>query len=510
MRTSFLLVALVPAGLIIAAGAMAFKAAFEEFNDLEYVRSITSAGKLSGAFIERYESEATTALEKMPSAPPADGPAGEALRDELGVDFAIWWTGDGDPIVSAPDSLAGIPGLPRPDEWESLAAGKTPYHQSQRALRFFRPGSDGPSYAVGWILSTETAGMLSSARSVVGVNQAIALEWKLWLLGSIVISALVFLTTGIAAFLFARRTARRIARPVGDLAEAADAIAAGDLARRAPVAGEGEVRDLVLSFNRMGEQLETSRDELVRAERVAAWRDVARRIAHEIKNPLTPIRLAVHRLEGRVPADDGSSIECLHSIGEEVENLGRIAGSFSEFAKMPAPDPAPTDFAAITRSVVELFRDAAPQVETSFTGPDTLPIVADRDQLRRAVTNLVKNAQEAVEGAADGSGGNAEAGRDAGPTPSDGAVAGTVRVTLRREDDRAILEVADDGPGIPDEIRETLFRPGVSAKPGGSGLGLAMVHRIAVDHQGALQWGDHGPGARFVFEIPLDPTETDR
>ena len=318
-----------------------------------------------------------------------------------------------------------------------------------------------------------------------------------WRLGFAVLAPAAFLLTAGAAFWVARVTARRIARPVRDLAVAADAIAAGDLSRRAPPGGEGEIGDLVVAFNRMGEQLEASRDELLRVERIAAWRDVARRVAHEIKNPLTPIRLAIHRLQGRVSDDDGSARECLRSIAEEVESLGRIASSFSEFAKMPAPEPAPTDVAAIARGVVELFRESAGPSEITFDGPDTLPIVADRDQLRRAVTNLVKNALEAVgpEAASERGG--------AGP-----GAAGSVRVTLRRDAGRAILEVADDGPGIPDSIRATLFRPGVSGKPGGSGLGLALVHRIATDHGGAVEYGEEDRGARFVLEIPLDPAES--
>jgi signal transduction histidine kinase len=112
--------------------------------------------------------------------------------------------------------------------------------------------------------------------------------------------------------------------------------------------------------------------------------------------------------------------------------------------------------------------------------------VADRDQLRRALTNLVKNAAEALAGTGRG---------------------GRVRVRVAHEGERGILEVTDDGPGISPEIRDSLVRPGVSGRPGGSGLGLAMVHRIATDHRGALQWSDRAPGTRFTLEIPLDLPE---
>jgi signal transduction histidine kinase len=125
-----------------------------------------------------------------------------------------------------------------------------------------------------------------------------------------------------------------------------------------------------------------------------------------------------------------------------------------------------------------------PGVELRLTAPDTLPVVGDRDLLRRAVSNLVRNAGEALSGAG-----------------------GTIRVTVQQEENVAMVEVADDGPGVPEEIRATLFRPGVSGRPGGSGLGLAMVQRIASDHQGALEWKSGDPGATFTLRIPADLTE---
>jgi nitrogen fixation/metabolism regulation signal transduction histidine kinase len=284
----------------------------------------------------------------------------------------------------------------------------------------------------------------------------------------------------------ARVTARRISRPVTELARAADRVAAGDLSHRAEVRADGEIGDLVTAFNRMTARLERSREELLRMERIAAWRDVAQRIAHEIRNPLTPVRLAVHRLRSRLPGD-AEAAESLRSIGEEVENLARISESFSEFAKMPEAKFARTDLAQVARSVRELFREPAPGVEVAYDGPESLPLVADRDQLRRAATNLVKNAAEAMAGA---------------------GVSGTIRLRVAREADRAVLEVEDPGPGIPEALRARLFRPGASARPGGSGLGLAMVHRIATDHQGTLRWIDRNPGCRFVLEIPLDLPES--
>jgi nitrogen fixation/metabolism regulation signal transduction histidine kinase len=299
-------------------------------------------------------------------------------------------------------------------------------------------------------------------------------------------SAAIFLLAAGAATWVARVTARRISRPVTELARAADRVAAGDLSHRAEIRADGEIGDLVAAFNNMTGRLERSQEELLRVERIAAWREVAQRIAHEIRNPLTPVRLAVHRLRARLP-DDAEAAASLAAIGEEVENLSRISESFSEFAKMPEPRFARTDLAEVARSVRELFREPAPGVNVAYEGPDTLPLVADRDQLRRAATNLVKNAAEAMAGA---------------------GVSGTITLRVTTEGRRVRFEVEDPGPGIPEALRGRLFRPGASGRPGGSGLGLAMVQRIAGDHRGTLRWVDRKPGCRFVLELPLDLPES--
>jgi nitrogen fixation/metabolism regulation signal transduction histidine kinase len=367
----------------------------------------------------------------------------------------------------------------------ALAEGTAPPIQVGRSLRFFEEGAP-PSRlgrAVGMRVAAETATAVASA----GDDYAKYLQLQLfeeiqkkmvWFS-----SAGIFLLTAGAAYLAARVTARRISRPVEELAHAADRIAAGDLSHRAPILGDGEIGELVVAFNRVSSELERSRDELVRVERIAAWREVARRIAHEIRNPLTPVRLAIHRLKNRIP-DDAESVECLRSIGEEVDNLHRISEAFSEFAKMPEPRFAATDFAQIVHSVLELHQEATGDVTVEYEGPESLPLVADKDQLRRAVTNLLRNALEAL--------------RDRG----------TITLRLARERNRAVFTVEDDGPGVPEQIRDTLFRPGVSGKPGGSGLGLSMVQRIATDHQGELKWRDQSPGTSFALEVPLDLTES--
>jgi nitrogen fixation/metabolism regulation signal transduction histidine kinase len=242
----------------------------------------------------------------------------------------------------------------------------------------------------------------------------------------------------------------------------------------------------------------------MRAERIAAWRDVARRIAHEIRNPLTPVKLAVHRLRGRFPEDTVAQ-ESLRSIGEEVENLARIAETFSEFAKLPEPRFERVDLTHVAKSVVELFKETAPGVAIHVEGDAEVIARADSDQIRRAITNLVKNAIDAV----GAKGGRVVVRVTSVPSERDGAGLGRGTGSGRGEPGGARLariEVIDDGPGVPEEMREVIFRPGFTTKTSGTGLGLAVVHRIARDHEGQLRLGDDVPkpgrGGHFVLELP--------
>ncbi|HET9887798.1 MAG TPA: HAMP domain-containing sensor histidine kinase, partial [bacterium] len=159
--------------------------------------------------------------------------------------------------------------------------------------------------------------------------------------------------------------------------------------------------------------------------------------------------------------------------------LQRIAETFSEFAKLPEPRFEAVDLAHIAKSVVDLFRPTAPQIKFEMDVDPEVPILGDPDQMRRATTNLVKNAIEAI-----------------GDRP------GVVRVRVHSSDGQARIEVVDDGPGVPQQVRASVFRPGFTTKSGGSGLGLALVHRIARDHDGSLRLGESPSGGHFIIEIP--------
>jgi two-component system nitrogen regulation sensor histidine kinase NtrY len=228
--------------------------------------------------------------------------------------------------------------------------------------------------------------------------------------------------------------------------------------------------------------------ELLKAQRLAAWREVAQRIAHEIKNPLTPIQLSAQRLRRRLSTDRSPEEkrlleEATATIVQEVEGLKQLVDEFSRFARMPALQPRATDIGRLIEGVVVLYRESHPglAIKASFS-PDMPPIEVDPDQIKRGVLNLVDNAVEAVGGT--------------------GAV--TVETIWLPESRRARIVVADDGPGIPSEDKERLFLPYFSTKAGGTGLGLPIVHQIVTDHGGTIWVEDAVPqGTRFVVELPV-------
>ncbi len=225
--------------------------------------------------------------------------------------------------------------------------------------------------------------------------------------------------------------------------------------------------------------------DLLEAQRLAAWREVARRVAHEIKNPLTPIQLAAQRLRkkwGEGAADLGEVVhDATATIEREVLGLKSLVDEFSLYARMPAPSPARVDFGEIVRSVVALY-GVHPGVAWDVRIDDSLGLVrVDADQMRRALINLIDNAVSAIRG-----------GGTVGIRAHSFAGPGSLR-----------MEVADTGPGIDAAQREKVFTPYFSTKPRGTGLGLAIVQRIVVEHHGSIRVEENtGGGARFVIEIP--------
>jgi two-component system nitrogen regulation sensor histidine kinase NtrY len=225
---------------------------------------------------------------------------------------------------------------------------------------------------------------------------------------------------------------------------------------------------------------------LIRAQKVAAWREVARRLAHEIKNPLTPIQLSAERLRrhfGQAPDQTRALVEeCASTIIAEVESLKGLVDEFSQFARMPAPRAVLTDVHALLDGALALYDGLLPNVHLERCYGAGMPRVSvDPEQMRRVILNLVDNAVEAMDRA------------------------GTIRLSTEHDKGNDLLRivVADDGPGIPSAERDKLFLPYYSTKQRGSGLGLAIVRRIVAEHGGAIDVAENVPhGTRFVIELP--------
>ena len=235
---------------------------------------------------------------------------------------------------------------------------------------------------------------------------------------------------------------------------------------------------------------------LIRTQRVAAWRDVARRLAHEIKNPLTPIQLCAERMRrqftGAPPAARDLVEECTTTIVGEVESLKALVDEFAQFARMPAPKAVPADLNAVLTETLALYAGLFREIQIHKDFASALPAVRlDVEQVRRVVINLVDNAVEAM-------GGSGATARPNGDPPA-------IIVATRHDPANGVVRitVSDNGPGIPPADRDKLFMPYYSTKRRGSGLGLAIVRRIIAEHGGNIDVEDNVPaGTIFTVELP--------
>jgi len=233
--------------------------------------------------------------------------------------------------------------------------------------------------------------------------------------------------------------------------------------------------------------------ELERAQRLATWREVARRIAHEVKNPLTPIKLAAQRLQrrygGHLGQDGQVFQECTQIIVNQVDELKNLVNEFSRFARLPHLTLAPQDLNALVQETLLLYQEVQPRITLEFhPDPALPPILLDREQVKRLLLNLLDNALASISGS------------------------GTIAVSVRKDPvlNRVVLAVSDTGRGVPDRDKVRIFEPYFSTKGGGTGLGLAIVNSIVAEHQGRIRVEDNVPqGARFIIEIPMHRTTYD-
>ena len=283
--------------------------------------------------------------------------------------------------------------------------------------------------------------------------------------------------------------AARVTRPVVSLAEAARRVAAGDLGAKVEVESSDELGELAAAFNRMTEDLAQQKDRTLQAERVAAWRELARRLAHELKNPLFPLQVTVENLMRAKQKAPEMFEEVFHegtaTLLAEINNLKTIIARFSEFSRMPQPQRQPTLVNDVLRSVLRVFHaqlQEKNQISVHTELDDPLPeISADPDLLHRALQNLVLNAIDAM--------------------PQGGDL--TIRTATLG--DRIALSVSDTGSGLTQEECGRLFTPYYTTKQHGTGLGLAIVQSVVSDHGGKISVeSTKEKGTTFRIELPCD------
>ncbi len=372
-------------------------------------------------------------------------------------------------------------------EGGSVPAGRPFFPQGfdRRSLRAVLPLAE-PAGASLLVSRPIDAEFLEDFEGVVGAQQLLAglrLETGSLRRGFVYPFVLVYLVVLAGSLLTAWLLSRRLTRRLAALSDGARRIGEGDWTTRVVPAGKDEIGRLIAAFNQMVSRLEGQRRRLTDLEKMAAWREMARSLAHEIKNPLTPITLAVQEMRDRYPGGDEEHARFLTESGriieDEIESLRRLSREFSEFARTPEMHKQPADLPALIRDLAALYGSVPVRLELDEAMPD---FDFDPEQMRRALSNLFENAVAALAG-----------------TPEDKR---EIVVRCRASEDAVQLDFDDTGPGIPKGIRGRVFEPHFTTKGGGMGLGLALVSSVVSLHGGAVSLAD-GPGARFRIVLPL-------
>ncbi len=374
---------------------------------------------------------------------------------------------------------------PNPDgEWRPATAGPVPIPDAAR-----RGLPEGATLECTFAVEARFFADLSEARELAEVyHSAEALRADIQRSYVRAFAALLgawALAAGIAGGLLARRTTRRLS----DLVAAVRQLAKGNLSVQVEAgSARDEVAALARAFNSMVWEVKESRDRIVYLEKISGWQEVARRLAHEIKNPLTPIQLAFQQLESRhaaVPVKDAAFARLIADVGEivreEVGTLQRLVEDFSGFAKLPEVKPEPAELGEFVEEFVRTSPQLGAEADVEVRRGGDCPVALDRALMRRVLANLVRNAIDASRPAR-----------------------ARVHLGVERAAGRAVLTVADEGPGVPGELRERVFDPYFTTRHEGTGLGLAIVKKIVLQHGGEIAAGERGGGgASFTIALPL-------
>ncbi|MEM0374191.1 MAG: HAMP domain-containing sensor histidine kinase, partial [Sulfolobales archaeon] len=241
-----------------------------------------------------------------------------------------------------------------------------------------------------------------------------------------------------------------------------------------------EIKDLIKEFNRMTLKLLDAQYRTSKLEKMELWKDIARKVAHEIKNPLTPIKLSIQRILLNPDVENFKErvLSSLLIINDEIDRIDNLVSQFSNFAKIPMPSPSLFRFSNVVEVIREFFSHQG--VEIEYIHPEDDVIYADEDQIKQCLINLVKNGIEASEG-----------------------ISNKITITLKKDDEKVVVSVRDYGLGIPEDLKDKILKPYTTTKKSGSGLGLSIVETIVLNHGGKLYFeSEVGKGSEFFIELP--------
>jgi two-component system, NtrC family, nitrogen regulation sensor histidine kinase NtrY len=280
-----------------------------------------------------------------------------------------------------------------------------------------------------------------------------------------------------------------IIQPIAHLEEAIRRVIQGDYSYRILPHSKNDLANLVNSFNFMVSELELSRTNLVHTEKVTAWQEIAQRMAHEIKNPLTPIKLSAQRILKKFKLNPNSMDTILEpavdAIINEVENLTQLLSQFKDFAKMPSPIKEDIQLKNLVTDVSQLYSESYSHILLDFDNLEEIELKGDKSQLQRVFTNLISNAFESING--------------------EGTVTVRSEIIRKGETSYCRIMITDTGSGIERDIKKLIFNPYFTTKEGGTGLGLPIVERIVTDHKGIIWYeSEKGVGTTFFIELPME------
>jgi two-component system, NtrC family, nitrogen regulation sensor histidine kinase NtrY len=390
------------------------------------------------------------------------------------------------PLLAAfdPKRLVGTSGdVPGADRYKMLIDTARKSGQQTTAILYLSGRREDSVNATAIPLKNQTGNMLAVLTVAISREGMVEAQQHIRAIAYGVAAAGILL-----AIIFSLWIAARVSSPIEQLARAAEEVANGNWDARVPERGRDEVSVLARSFNHMTRQLASQRERLVQSERVAAWRELARRLAHELKNPLFPLQLTVENL---IRAHDLSPEEfeevfreSTQTLGMEIANLKTIIGRFSDFSKMPRPELQKIDAKDIVTRVRSLYGNVAAngngklRIDTDV-GDEPMPLTADPELLHRALSNLVLNAMDAM---------------------PDG---GKLVISAHPKRKMVELRVADTGKGLTPEECERLFTPYYTTRQHGTGLGLAIVQSVVADHGGTIAVESPASGgATFIITLP--------